>query len=117
MGGVPGLGGVGGDEGGVSGGGGSCGVVIGGFGGGDGGGGEGEGGGGEGEGRADVHEGIAREVTLEERPGIEMSSVYVGPSPPLAHSQHGSPSSKPLDWPSPSVSASQSATVQEFPAL
>ena len=79
---------------------------------GDGGGGDGDGGGGNGGGDGDgPHDGMPREVVLLESPASEMSEEYSG-VPPSVHMQHGSPSSRPLLWPSPSVSASHSTVVQ-----
>merc|ERR1719277_1169051 len=49
------------------------------------------------------------------KPGCEMSVVRVGVAPSV-HVQSGSPSSCPLDWPSPSESARQSCAVHFRPA-
>ena len=55
--------------------------------------------------------GIVRDVIESERPAMDISSVYCG-SIPGSHTQHGSPSSSPLLWPSPSWSPRQSVHVQ-----
>jgi len=64
-----------------------------------------------------VHEGMARLVRLLPLPASEMSAFENPRSADwsavdVVQRQHGSPSSSPLDWPSPSVSAWQSALVQ-----
>ena len=58
---------------------------------------------------------MERGVRLLDWPGMEMSLVYAGAAP-STHTQHGSPSSRPLDCPSPSVSALHSAVVHTYPA-
>ena len=64
-----------------------------------------------------MHEGMARLVRLLPLPASEMSAFENPRSADwsavdVVQRQHGSPSSSPLDWPSPSVSAWQSALVQ-----
>jgi len=64
-----------------------------------------------------VHEVMARLVRLLTLPASEMSAFENPRSADwsaveVVQRQHGSPSSSPLDWPSPSVSAWQSALVQ-----
>lgn len=79
----------------------------------DGGGGDGEGDGGEGGGGGNgggggdkiTQLGIKRAVWEPDDPGIEMDEVNAGAAPRV-QTQHGSPSSRPLLWPSLSVSAS-----------
>jgi hypothetical protein len=47
-----------------------------------------------------------------ETPSVQSTTGFVS----ISHSQHGSPSSWPFVWPSPSVSASQSSLVHLLPA-
>ena len=85
---------------------------------GDGGGGQGDGGGGEGGGggggggggESTVQLGMLLVVVEEAVPGSEMLDVKAG-VPPDVHKQHGSPSSRPLLCPSPSLSAWHKAVV------
>eukprot|EP00962_Isochrysis_galbana_P029106 scaffold9276_cov112-Isochrysis_galbana.AAC.3 len=97
--------------------------------GGEGGGGAGgESGGGE-KSMTRVQSGIVRVVMLELRPAMEMPAgsdetgsppcakpTSAASSAPILHTQHGSPSSRPLLWPSPSVSISHSSLLQTSPA-
>mmetsp|Transcript_18012 Transcript_18012/g.40337 ORF Transcript_18012/g.40337 Transcript_18012/m.40337 type:complete len:212 (+) Transcript_18012:637-1272(+) len=55
-------------------------------------------------------EGITREVMLDGSPATLMSDVKVG-TLPCSQMQHGSPSSSPFDWPSPSESRLHRAVV------
>jgi hypothetical protein len=77
---------------------------------------------------ARVQSGIVRVVMLALTPAMEMPAascktdrwlfvkpISVDSSAPMDHTQHGSPSSRPLLWPSPSVSISHSALVQTSP--
>ena len=81
----------------------------------DGGGGGGDGGGGD-VALIQAQSGIERLVVLALEPASETSDVCSGTSSPPVQTQHGSPSSRPFVWPSPSVSARQSASVHTKPA-
>ena len=61
------------------------------------------------------HSGMTRDVIEFASPGMLMSSVKAGVVPGV-HVQHGSPSSRPLLWPSPSWSALQRVSVHCSPA-